>query len=74
MQCSSVEDCVWEFEILAAETMGTSKEQLMGYLLVGFQKDIGGQFRVHDPKDLIRAVKVNHDVEGPVFTRDKAKS
>jgi len=31
-----VEDCVWEFEILAAETMGTSKEQLMGYLLVGF--------------------------------------
>lgn len=62
-QTGTVEDYVQDFEVLVRQTKAVSNEQLLGYFLVGLQRELRCQIRPHDPQELMMAMRIARDVE-----------
>jgi len=62
-QIDMVKDYIQEFELLASQIPQVSEKQLLGYSFARLQTKIRNQIKPHDPKGLVQAMEIAHDVE-----------
>lgn len=52
-----------EFEVLVAQAMGMTEEQLLGYFFAGLQEELRDLVRPYDPRNLLTVMERAQDVE-----------
>lgn len=65
-----MDDYIQDFERLVAQALELTEEQLLSYFFAGLQGDIRNQIKPHNPRDLLRVMKIARDVED--VTRDSS--
>nr|XP_012570681.1 uncharacterized protein LOC105852001 [Cicer arietinum] len=62
-QRGSMDEFIYEFELLIARVKLVPEVQLMGYFMNGLRKELRGLVRPHHPRTLVRAMEMARDVE-----------